>query len=118
MTSAADGMSTGPVRHVILFRLYPDADPHLVLSRLRSLHDRPGVIEWRIERSLDERKGVVVMQNSLFESMAALHAFRRDPVHAQVADFMSRNADWLVADHLEQHGTSTDRGTGQRIEGV
>ena len=118
MTSAADGTGTGPVRHVILFRLYPDADPDLVLSRLRSLRDRPGVLEWRIERSLDERKGVVVMQNSLFASMDALHAFRSDPVHARVAEFLSRNADWLVADHLEQHPASADRGNRQGSDGV
>jgi heme-degrading monooxygenase HmoA len=97
----ADASSTQPVRHVILFRLYPDADAEEVLRRLRSLAHLPGLLAWRVERSLDERKGVVVMQNSLFASMAALQSFREAPEHAKVAAFLSRNADWLVADHLQ-----------------
>ena len=90
-----------PVRHIILFRVYPDADPDEVLRRLRSLRELPGVLEWRVERSLDERKGVVVLQNSLFSSLQALRSFRVGPEHVEVADFLSRSADWLVADHLE-----------------
>ena len=90
-----------PVRHVIVFRLYPDADPDEVLQRLRSLCDLPGLLAWRVERSLDERKGVVLLQDSLFASMAALQSFRGEPRHVEVAEFMSRRADWLVADHLQ-----------------
>ncbi|MCW2679904.1 MAG: hypothetical protein JWM62_1305 [Frankiales bacterium] len=88
-------------RHVILFKLYQDTDVDEVLRQLRSLAHQPGVLEWRVERSADERKGVVVIQNSLFTSKAALDAFRVAPEHVQVAEFLSRSADWLVADHDE-----------------
>ena len=88
-------------RHVILFRLYAQADPDEVLRRLRSLADQPGVLHWRVERSEDERKGTVVVQDSTFASRAALDAFRVAPDHVEVADFMCRNADWLVADYVE-----------------
>ena len=97
----AAGSSGPPVRHVILFRLYDDADPDEVLQRLRSLGDLPGLLAWRVERSLDERKGVVLVQDSLFASVAALQSFREAPLHVEVADFMSRHADWLVADYVQ-----------------
>ena len=97
----ADPSPTSAVHHVILFRLYPDADADEVLRRLRSLGHLPGLLAWRVERSLDERKGVVVLQDSLFESGAALQAFREAPEHAEVAAYMSRSADWLVADHVQ-----------------
>lgn len=106
-----DRAATQPVRHVILFRLYPDADPEEVLRRLRSLGDLPEPLAWRVERSLDERKGVVLMQDSLFASMSALQSFREAPEHVEVAAFLSRNADWLVADHLQEVSASADRGT-------
>ena len=86
---------------MIVFRLYADADPDEVLQRLRSLGDLPGLLAWRVERSLDERKGVVLLQDSLFASMSALQSFRREARHVEVADYLSRHADWLVADHLQ-----------------
>lgn len=86
-------------RHIILFRLYPDADADEVLAQLRSLADEPGILRWRVERSLDERKGVVIVQDSLFASRAALEAFRVAPAHVTVAEHLSKNADWLVADY-------------------
>ena len=98
---AEGGAAEQPVRHVILFRLYDDADPDEVLQRLRSLGDLPGLLAWRVERSLDERKGVVLVQDSLFASLPALHSFRDAPRHVEVAEFMSRHADWLVADYLQ-----------------
>jgi hypothetical protein len=88
-----------PLRHIILFKLYPQADPEEVLHRLRSLASEPGLLEWRIERSLDERKGIVIVQDSLFTSRAALDTFRVAPAHVEVAAFLSQRADWLVADY-------------------
>ena len=91
----------GSLRHIVVFTLYDSADPDDVVVRLRSLEGSAGVLEWRVERSLDERKGVVIVQNSLFASAEELDAFRVAPAHVEVAEFLSRNADWLVADYLE-----------------
>lgn len=89
-------------RHIVLFRLYPDVDAGEVLAQLRSLADEPGILRWRVERSIDERKGIVIVQDSLFESPAALEAFRVAPAHVAIADYLSKNADWLVADHYQR----------------
>ena len=63
------------LRHVILFRLREGADADRALSLLRSFQP-PGTTKWVIERSVDERKGVVIVEDATFESQAALDAFR------------------------------------------
>ncbi len=87
--------------HIIVFRLYEDADPDEVLGRLRSLADEVGLLEWRVERSLDERKGIVLVQNSLFSCREDLERFRVAPRHTEVSRYMSTVADWWVADFEE-----------------
>ena len=57
------------------------------------------MLAWRVERSLDGRKGRVLVEDGTFEDAAALEAFRASPQHAEVSARMSRISDWLVGDH-------------------
>ena len=88
------------LRHVILFRLHEGADADRALELLRSFRP-PGTTRWVIERSIDERKGVVIVEDSTFESAAALDAFRVSPEHAEAVGFMREHADWVVGDWWE-----------------
>ena len=88
------------LRHVILFKLREGADADRGLELLRSFRP-PGTTRWVIERSIDERKGVVIVEDATFESQAALDAFRVSPDHAEAVAFMKDNADWVVGDWWE-----------------
>ncbi|BBH16422.1 hypothetical protein Back2_07090 [Nocardioides baekrokdamisoli] len=70
------------------------------MALLRSFQP-PGTTKWIIERSVDERKGVVIVEDATFESEAALDAFRVSEDHAEAVAFMKENADWLVGDWWE-----------------
>lgn len=61
-----------------------------------------GVLELRVEESLDTRKGRVIVENMLLADPAAAEAFRSDPLHAEVARIMSLMSDWWVADYCEE----------------
>lgn len=93
-------MAERVLRHVILFRLREGADADQALKLLRSFRP-PGTLKWVIERSVDERKGVVIVEDSTFESEEALNAFRSSPDHADAVAFMRENADWVVGDWWE-----------------
>lgn len=96
-----DGSTDGRVlRHVILFHLHDGADADEALELLRSFRP-PGTLKWTIEKSLDERKGTVIVEDATFESQAALDAFRVSDDHAAAAEFMKANADWVVGDWRE-----------------
>ena len=92
------------LRHVILFRLHEGADADRALELLRSFQP-PGTLKWVIERSVDERKGVVIVEDSTFVDEAALDAFRVSPEHAEAVAFMRDNADWTVGDWWESSPT-------------
>lgn len=92
------------LRHIVVFRFYPpiDDDSRLhAIGKLQSLKTLPGILEWRLEVSIDERKGPVIVQNVLFESGEALEGYRRSEEHKGVAETLSAMADWLVADYEE-----------------
>ena len=76
------------------------ADVDQVLARL--VEARPKhAIEWRVEASLDRRKGEVVVQNSAFASHADFELFRQSPAHLSLTAYLARCADWVVADYEE-----------------
>lgn len=91
---------TQVLRHVILFRLREGADADKALELLRSFQP-PGTLKWVIERSIDERKGVVIVEDATFVDEAALDAFRVSGDHAEAVAFMRENADWVVGDWWE-----------------
>ncbi len=90
------------VRHVVLFRMYDECSEEEVdemVDRLRALGAEPGILEWRIERSLDERKGRIIVEDSVFESVKAIDAFRVSDAHAGMAYLMAQRADWWIGDY-------------------
>jgi len=98
--------STGEhYRHIVLFRLHDaisETEAERLIELLRSLGALPEVISWRIERSEDRRKGVVICENGLFATREAFAAFQATQEHRSVAAMMSASADWCVADYPEQ----------------
>ena len=91
-----------PLRHLVLFRVHddvPDAEVDATLTALRSLGVLPGVVSGRVERSLDERKGRVLVEDGTFVDDAALQAFRVSDEHAAVSRRLSRISDWWVGDY-------------------
>jgi hypothetical protein len=89
-------------RHIVLFRVRDDVtDPELseAIDRLRALGDAPTVGEWRIERSLDQRKGRVIVEDATFASREAFEVFRSSAAHVATAEHMAGIADWWVGDY-------------------
>ena len=89
-------------RHVVLFRIHDDVEEHDVtraVDALRSLAELPCVEDWRIARSLDERKGRILIEEATFADEAAFAAFREDPRHRDVAARMSEISDWWIGDY-------------------
>jgi heme-degrading monooxygenase HmoA len=84
--------------HVVLFRLHPDADPDEAIAALKKAAPVSGCVSWQVERSLDERKGRVLAQVSVFESVDAFHDWRASEPHQAAAAHLREVADWLVAD--------------------
>lgn len=90
------------LRHVVLFRLHDDVPAERrdeALRQLRALGDGPGILEWHIELSLDERKGTVIVEDATFESAQALQTYRDSPAHRETVALMAQIADWLVGDY-------------------
>ncbi|MEV5040322.1 Dabb family protein [Microbacterium sp. LMI1x-1-1.1] len=89
-------------RHVVLFRIYDHVEEHDVagaIDRLGTLADLPGIVDWRISRSLDERKGRIVVEEATFESAETFAAFRAHPRHQTVAAEMAAISDWWIGDY-------------------
>ncbi len=94
-----------PLRHIVLFRVYADAPASTVekaITTLMSLETNvPGLLEYRVERSLDERKGIVIVENALFESRTALRLFRESEEHQAVSEILKGMSDWWIGDYSE-----------------
>lgn len=92
------------LRHIVLFRVHEGVAKELIseaVDGLNSLSDLPGILEWTVRLSTDERKGVVIVENSLFESREALAAFAAHPKHQISAERLRNIADWWVGDYEE-----------------
>ena len=89
-------------RHIVLFRIHDNVTNHRVddaILRLESLTDLPGVESMRIERSLDGRKGRIIVEDATFEDARAFTAFRASRAHVVVAAEMAEVSDWWVGDY-------------------
>ena len=84
--------------HVVLFRLHDDADIDAAVAALDAAKPVAELVSWQVERSLDERKGRVLAQLSVFESVDAFHAWRDSDQHQAAVAHMREVADWLIAD--------------------
>lgn len=84
--------------HVVLFTLHDAADVDAAIATLNDARPTSGLVSWQVERSLDERKGPVIAQVSVFESADAFHAWRDSERHQAAVTHLREVADWLVAD--------------------
>lgn len=87
--------------HVVLFRFHDGASGEVrtkAVELLRALGAEPGVLDWRVEESLDTRKGHTVAELGTFESEAAFQAWRGSETHRVAAAFLGEISDWLVVD--------------------
>jgi hypothetical protein len=91
-------------RHIVMFTLKPEVDAAVeadIRRRLERLGEEADAQEWTIARSLDERKGVVIIENALFRDEATYEAFRTASAHREIGAFMRDYADWVVGDYIE-----------------
>ena len=91
-------------RHIVLFRIrdgVADADIEGAQAALRALGSFPEIIQWRIERSLDERKGTVLIEDGTFADLAGFQLFHARPEHRAAGDRLSAIADWWIGDYVE-----------------
>jgi hypothetical protein len=89
-------------RHIVLFRVRDGVEDDRLasaLGELRSLGALPGVASWQIERSLDTRKGRVIVEDATFIDRRSFEQFRDHPRHVAVALVMSEIADWWNGDY-------------------
>lgn len=84
--------------HLVLFKLHEGADADAAMAALNDARPVSGLVSWQVERSLDERKGTVIAQMSVFDSVDAFHAWRDSERHQAAATHLREVADWLVAD--------------------
>jgi hypothetical protein len=85
--------------HIVLFRLRGGADPDEVVDVLeRSRPDDPGLVSWTVARSLDERKGVVVVERAVFVDRDGFERFRDSEAHRAAGRYLAGCSDWLVGD--------------------
>lgn len=89
-------------RHIVLFRVFDGVSNERIseaIGRLASLATLPGVESMRVERSLDGRKGRVLIEDATFVDAAAFASFRTAPSHVEVAAEMAEISDWWVGDY-------------------
>jgi len=93
------------VRHIVLIKLRSEVDEQVtahVIEMLKKLgQDVPGVLEWKISKSLDTRKGNVIVENALFASQVDLKNFQDSAEHKKIGNFLKDVADWVVGDYIE-----------------
>jgi len=92
------------IRHIVLFRFDEGIEVEQqfeAIRKIQRLSVLPGILEWRLETSMDERKGDIVVQNVLFESDEAFAAYRASDGHKAVGLAMSGISNWLIADYKD-----------------
>ena len=90
-------------RHVVLFRVHDGVGDERVvdaIARLDSLAAEPGVVSWSIARSLDGRKGRIIVEDATFDDAAAFSAFRSSAAHIAVGCEMAEISDWWIGDYV------------------
>jgi hypothetical protein len=90
-------------RHIVLFRVHdgvPDERVSEAIRSLRTLAALPGIVTWTVARSLDSRKGRVIVEDATFTDEQAFAEFRAHPEHRAVAELMSEVADWWNGDYV------------------
>ena len=90
-------------RHVVLFRVRDHVtDPEVfeAVERLRALENEAGAVSWRVELSLDTRKGRVIIEDATFSDRADFVRFRELPEHRLAGEKLAAIADWSIGDYF------------------
>jgi hypothetical protein len=91
-----------PYRHIVLFRFHDTATTQQRQEARRvlgALGAADGVLDWRVEESLDDRKGHVLIEDATFASTEAFESFRSSAEHRAATEVLAPIADWLVGDY-------------------
>lgn len=91
-------------RHIVLFRIREgvgEAEIEGAQSELRALASSPEVVRWRVERSFDERKGTILIEDATFADASAFERFRQTPAHLAAGARLATIADWWIGDYTE-----------------
>ena len=95
-------------RHVVLFRLREGVSEEQAAAARRLLedlgdaaHEHPGLVAWRIEESLDARKGTVLVEEATFATREDFETFSASELHRRAAAEMAKVADWFVGDYVD-----------------
>jgi hypothetical protein len=91
-----------PVRHIVLFHLYGHVSEdglEEAVELLRVALSSSKATEWHVERSRDERRGYVIVEDTTFASWQELREFVDAPEHALAARHMSSIADWVIGEY-------------------
>lgn len=89
-------------RHLVLFRVFDGVSDERVteaIHTLRSLAVLPGIVAWRVELSLDDRKGRVIVEDATFADATAFESFRVDARHRDAGRATAEISDWWVGDY-------------------
>jgi len=57
-----------------------------------------GIVLWKVDRNLDLRKKVHLVEIAVFKDNEALQRFRVHPKHQELTDILREFADWQVGD--------------------
>ena len=90
-------------RHVVLFKIHDavtesDMDRAVtLLSGLGKGHE--GLEEWKVNASIDTRKGRIIVEEAIFTAEADYQRFKISDSHMAAGDSMKGIADWWVGDY-------------------
>ena len=92
--------------HVVLISFRP----HILESVRQEIYDsyqriakecgseEAGILFFNVEKNLDPRKNIHLVEIAVFRDNAALQAFRTHPRHTQLTNVLKEIADWWVGD--------------------
>jgi hypothetical protein len=92
--------------HVVLISFRDsasEAQRQAVFARHQGLGDRcggvaAGILLWRVDWNLDQRKNWHLMELAVFRDEAALQRYRVHPAHVEMTAIFREIADWAVGD--------------------
>ncbi len=101
-------MKQGKLWHVVLISFKPGVSETIkqkVYGLYRTLGEdcggkEAGIIFWKVDHNLDLRKNVHLVEIAVFEDNSAYQAFKMNPKHKELADIVSKVADWQVGNIL------------------
>ena len=89
-------------RRIVLFRVHDDVTEELLgetIDEMSAMTAFPGLVAWTFVKSLDARKGRVLVEDASFTDGDACRKFRAHPSH-RAAGELRAISDWWVGDYV------------------